>query len=245
MTGSVAGKAPVVCVDGPSGAGKGTLAQSLANTLGWNLLDSGALYRVVGLACLSGGVPLDQAQRVAVVARSLNVTFQPGAEGVSVWLSGEDVTREIRSEEGGTSASTVAALPEVREALLLRQRELARLPGLVADGRDMGTVVFPSADLKIFLTASAEARAERRYHQLQGLGESVSLPRLLSDIEERDARDQARSVSPLSPAGDAIVIDSTPLSAGEVLGKALSLAIDRGLTTEILDPRLDPALISR
>ena len=123
MTGAAAGQAPVICVDGPSGAGKGTLAQSLADTLGWNLLDSGALYRVVGLACLSGGVPLDQARQVAVVARSLDVTFQPGAEGVSVWLSGEDVTREIRSEEGGISASTVAALPEVREALLLRQRE--------------------------------------------------------------------------------------------------------------------------
>ena len=156
---------------------------------------------------------------MAIVARSLDVTFQPGTEGVSVWLSGEDVTREIRSEEGGISASTVAALPEVREALLLRQRELARLPGLVADGRDMGTVVFPSADLKIFLTASAEARAERRYHQLQGRGESVSLPRLLAAIRERDARDESRSASPLVPADDAIVLDSTALSAGEVLGR--------------------------
>ena len=223
MTGMVARKAPVVCVDGPSGAGKGTLAQSLAEALGWNLLDSGALYRVVGLACLSAGVPLDQAQRVAVVARSLDVTFQPSAEGVSVWLSGQNVTREIRSEEGGISASTVAALPEVREALLLRQRELARLPGLVADGRDMGTVVFPSAELKIFLTASAEARAERRYHQLQGRGESVSLPRLLAAIRERDARDESRSASPLVPADDAIVLDSTALSSGEVLGTRCKL----------------------
>ena len=245
MTGVVARKAPVVCVDGPSGAGKGTLAQSLAEALGWNLLDSGALYRVVGLACLSAGVPLDQAQRVAVVARSLDVTFQPSAEGVSVWLSGQNVTREIRSEEGGISASTVAALPEVREALLLRQRELARLPGLVADGRDMGTVVFPSAELKIFLTASAEARAERRYHQLQGRGESVSLPRLLAAIRERDARDESRSASPLVPADDAIVLDSTALSASEVLSRVCELANAREIMGEASEKRLDSAEASR
>ena len=245
MTGVVARKAPVVCVDGPSGAGKGTLAQSLADTLGWNLLDSGALYRVVGLACLSAGVPLDQAQRVAVVARSLDVTFQPGAEGVAVWLSGQNVTREIRSEEGGISASTVAALPEVREALLLRQRELARLPGLVADGRDMGTVVFPSAELKIFLTASAEARAERRYHQLQGRGESVSLPRLLAAIRERDARDESRSASPLVPADDAIVLDSTALTASEVLSRVCELANAREIMGEASEKRLDSAEASR
>ena len=245
MTGMVARKAPVVCVDGPSGAGKGTLAQRLADTLGWKLLDSGALYRVVGLACLSAGVPLDQAQRVAVVARSLDVTFQPGAEGVSVWLSGQNVTRGIRSEEGGISASTVAALPEVREALLLRQRELARLPGLVADGRDMGTVVFPSAELKIFLTASAEARAERRYHQLQGRGESVSLPRLLAAIRERDARDESRSASPLVPADDAIVLDSTALSASEVLSRVCELANAREIMGEASEKRLDSAEASR
>ena len=245
MTGVVARKAPVVCVDGPSGAGKGTLAQSLAEALGWNLLDSGALYRVVGLACLSAGVPLDQAQQVAAVARSLDVTFQPSAEGVSVWLSGQNVTREIRSEEGGISASTVAALPEVREALLLRQRELARLPGLVADGRDMGTVVFPSAELKIFLTASAEARAERRYHQLQGRGESVSLPRLLAAIRERDARDESRSASPLVPADDAIVLDSTALSASEVLSRVCELANAREIMGEASEKRLDSAEASR
>ena len=245
MTKAAAGEAPVICVDGPSGAGKGTLAQSLADTLGWNLLDSGALYRVVGLACLSGGVPLDQARQVAVVARSLDVTFQPGAEGVSVWLSGADVTREIRSEEGGISASTVAALPEVREALLLRQRELARLPGLVADGRDMGTVVFPRADLKVFLTASAETRAERRYHQLQGRGESVSLPRLLAAIMERDARDESRSASPLVPADDAVVLDSTALSAGEVLGRVCELVSAREIMGEASEKRLDSAEASR
>ena len=245
MRGAVAGSAPIICVDGPSGAGKGTLAQSLADTLGWHLLDSGALYRVVGLACLSSGVPLDQAQQVAIVARSLDVTFQSGTEGVSVWLSGEDVTREIRSEEGGTSASTVAALPEVRDALLLRQRELARLPGLVADGRDMGTVVFPSADLKIFLTASAEARAERRYHQLQGRGGSVSLPRLLDAIIARDARDESRSASPLVPADDAIVLDSTALSAGEVLSRVCELASAREIMGDASEKRLDSAEASR
>ena len=245
MTGAAAGQAPVICVDGPSGAGKGTLAQSLADTLGWNLLDSGALYRVVGLACLSGGVPLDQARQVAVVARSLDVIFQPGAEGVSVWLSGEDVTREIRSEEGGISASTVAALPRVRAALLLRQQELARTPGLIADGRDMGTVVFPDAPLKIFLTASAQARAERRLHQLQGMGESVSLPRLLAAIRERDARDESRSASPLVPADDAIVLDSTALSAGEVLSQVCELASAREIMGEASEKRLDSAEASR
>jgi cytidylate kinase len=182
---------------------------------------------------------------VAGVARRLEVTFQPSAEGVSVWLSGEDVTREIRSEEGGIGASTVAALPEVREALLLRQRELARLPGLVADGRDMGTVVFPSADLKIFLTASAEARAERRYHQLQGRGENVSLPRLLAAIIERDARDESRSASPLVPADDAIVLDSTALSAGDVLSRVCELASARKIMGEASEKRLDSAEASR
>jgi cytidylate kinase len=146
-----------------------------------------------------------------------------------VWLSGEDVTSAIRSEEGGADASQVAALEPVRAALLLRQQELARPPGLIADGRDMGTVVFPEASLKIFLTASAEARAERRFHQLQGMGESVSLARLLTDIEQRDARDQSRSVSPLVPAEDAIVIDSTALTADEVLQAASELAKSRKL----------------
>ena len=223
------GAAPVICIDGPSGAGKGTLSQRLATDLDWHLLDSGALYRVVGFAGRLAAVSLEDSDAVAGVARSLDVDFRPTEGGVSVWLAGEDVTANLRTEEGGRDASTVAALPSVREALLLRQQELARPPGLIADGRDMGTVVFPRAPLKIFLTASAEARAERRFHQLQGMGESVSLARLLTDIQQRDARDQSRTVSPLVPAEDAIIIDSTALSADEVLQVARDLAASRDL----------------
>lgn len=223
------GAAPVICIDGPSGAGKGTLSQRLATDLGWHLLDSGALYRVVGFAGRLAAVSLEDSDAVAGIARSLDVDFEPTDGGVSVWLAGEDVTAHLRTEEGGRDASTVAALPAVREALLLRQQELARPPGLIADGRDMGTVVFPRAPLKIFLTASAGARAERRFHQLQGMGESVSLARLLSDIQQRDARDQSRTVSPLVPAEDAIIIDSTALSADEVLQAARDLTAARNL----------------
>lgn len=223
------GAAPVICIDGPSGVGKGTLSQRLATDLGWHLLDSGALYRVVGFAGRLAAVSLEDSDAVAGIARSLDVDFRPTEGGVSVWLAGEDVTAHLRTEEGGRDASTVAALPAVREALLLRQQELARPPGLIADGRDMGTVVFPRAPLKIFLTASAEARAERRFHQLQGMGESVSLARLLTDIQQRDARDQSRTVSPLVPAEDAIIIDSTALSADEVLQAARDLAAARDL----------------
>ena len=223
------GAAPVICIDGPSGAGKGTLSQRLATDLGWHMLDSGALYRVVGFAGRLAAVSLEDSDAVAGIARSLDVDFRPTEGGVSVWLAGGDVTAHLRTEEGGRDASTVAALPAVREALLLRQQELARPPGLIADGRDMGTVVFPRAPLKIFLTASAEARAERRFHQLQGMGESVSLARLLTDIQQRDARDQSRTVSPLVPAEDAIIIDSTSLSADEVLQAARDLAAARNL----------------
>ena len=223
------GTAPVICIDGPSGAGKGVLSQCLAAELGWHLLDSGALYRGVGLAGRQAAVSLEDGDTIAAIARSLDVDFRPTDDGVSVWLAGKDVTAKLRTEEGGRDASTVAALPAVREALLLRQQELARSPGLIADGRDMGTVVFPRAPLKIFLTASAEARAERRFRQLQGMGESVSLARLLIDIQQRDARDQSRAVSPLVPAEDAIVIDSTALSADEVLQAARDLAAARDL----------------
>jgi cytidylate kinase len=223
------GTAPVICIDGPSGAGKGTLSQRLATDLGWHLLDSGALYRVVGFAGRLAAVSLEDSDAVAAIARSLDVDFRPTDDGVAVWLAGKDVTAKLRTEEAGRDASTLAALPAVREALLLRQQELARSPGLIADGRDMGTVVFPRATLKIFLTASAEARAQRRFYQLQGMGESVSLARLLTDIQQRDARDQSRAVSPLVPAGDAIVIDSTALSADDVLQAARDLAAARDL----------------
>ena len=222
---------PVICVDGPSGVGKGTLSLQLADSLGWHLLDSGALYRVLGLACSQSAVPLDDAAAVATVARSLDVRFQSGGDGVRVWLGDSDVTTVIEPRQG-RGASEVAVHVEAREALLLRQRELARLPGLIADGRDMGTVVFPDAPLKIFLTASAEARAERRLLQLQGMGESVSLARLLADIEERDARDRNRAASPLVAAEDAIVVDSTTLTADAVMHLVRDLAVSRGIVEE-------------
>lgn len=223
-------RAPVITVDGPSGAGKGTLCHRLARALGWHLLDSGALYRVTGQACVIEGVSWDDHAAVAEVARHLQVAFETDASGeVKVRYRGEDISRIIRTEEGGRGASTVAAIPAVREALLARQREICRAPGLVADGRDMGTVVFPEAPLKIFLTASAEERARRRYLQLLEKGEDVSLPRLLEDIEERDARDQNRAVAPLVPAEDAVVIDSSRLPIDEVFDRVMAIAHDRGL----------------
>ena len=214
---------PVITVDGPSGAGKGTISHMLAEKLGFRLLDSGALYRVTGQACLQQGVDWNDESRVAEVARTLDVEFRVAQSGeVLVLLAGEDVSRAIRTEEGGRGASTVAALPAVRRALLQRQRDFADgASGLVADGRDMGTVVFPAATCKFYLTASAEERAQRRYDQLIAKGESVSLPRLLEDIEERDLRDSSRDVSPLVPAKDAFVIDSTAKSIATVFAEVL------------------------
>lgn len=226
---------PVICVDGPSGAGKGTLCRQLAQVLDWHLLDSGALYRAVGVACQRADIELGVASEVAEIAAVLEVDFRATEEGVAIWLAEEDVTTDIRSETGGLGASQVALHPEVREVLLAKQRAWARAPGLVADGRDMGTVVFPDAPLKIFLTASAEARAERRFHQLQGMGQDVSLPRLLVDIQERDARDSFRKSSPLMPAGDAILIDSTVLTAEEVVMKVRRLASSRGIVSGTTD----------
>ena len=223
--------ASVVCIDGPSGAGKGTLSLRVAERLNWHLLDSGALYRVLGHACVKAGVPWQDAPGVTGIARQLDVIFEPATDGVRVKLAGEDVTAAIRSEFGGQGASAVAVIPEVREALLARQRELAVAPGLVADGRDMGTTVFPQAALKIFLTASAEARAERRQGQLLARGENVSMRRLLEGIRERDARDSTRDASPLVAAKDAIAIDSTYLSIDEVLDRVLTLVAERGLDT--------------
>jgi cytidylate kinase len=204
---------PVITVDGPSGAGKGTISHMLADRLGWHLLDSGALYRVTGQACLIEGVSWDDQIAVAEVARHLDVVFSLAENGeILVAYKGVDVSAAIRTEEGGRGASTVATIPAVRDALLARQRDFMQLPGLVADGRDMGTVVFRDAPLKFFLTASAAERAERRYNQLIAKGESVSLPRLLADIQERDERDSNRLIAPLVPAEDAIVSSAMPIA---------------------------------
>jgi cytidylate kinase len=223
-------KAPVITVDGPSGSGKGTISQLLAAHLGWHLLDSGALYRVIGQACVIEGVSFEEQGAVADIARNLQVSFRLADNGeVLVAYKGVDVSRDIRTEEGGRGASKVAAIPAVRKALLKRQREFLRPPGLVADGRDMGTVVFQDAPLKIYLTASVSERAERRYNQLIAKGESVSLPRLLRDIEERDERDQSRESSPLVPAEDAIVIDSSATPIADVFERVMHEAKKKGL----------------
>lgn len=213
---------PVITVDGPSGVGKGTISHMLAERLGWHLLDSGALYRVTGQACVIEGVDWEDEQAVAEVARHLDVAFTLSDEGeMLVAYKGIDVSAAIRTEQGGRGASTVAALPAVRAALLARQRDFMQPPGLVADGRDMGTVVFCDAPLKFFLTASAAERAHRRYKQLIAKGESVSLPRLLADIQERDERDSNRSISPLVPAEDAIVIDSSATPIEDVFKRVM------------------------
>ncbi|ENN6983448.1 (d)CMP kinase [Vibrio parahaemolyticus] len=217
---------PVVTVDGPSGAGKGTLCMLLAKKLGFQLLDSGAIYRVLALAAIHHGVDTESEDALVPLATHLDVQFI--AEGdlvegdlVKVILEGEDVSGELRKEETGMAASKVAALPRVREALLRRQRAFEAAPGLVADGRDMGTVVFPSAQAKIFLDASAEERANRRLKQLQDKGLDVRFADLLSEIQERDDRDRNRPVAPLRPAEDALVLDSTSMTIDEVVEKAL------------------------
>ncbi|AOW82177.1 (d)CMP kinase [Vibrio mimicus] len=212
---------PVVTVDGPSGAGKGTLCMLLAKKLGFQLLDSGAIYRVLALAAIHHGVDLESEDALVPLATHLDVQFIAEGELVKVILEGEDVSRELRKEETGMAASKVAALPRVREALLRRQRAFASGTGLVADGRDMGTVVFPSAEAKIFLDASAEERARRRFKQLQLKGLDVKFDALLSEIQERDDRDRNRAVAPLRPAEDALVLDSTSLTIDEVVEQAL------------------------
>ncbi len=218
---------PVVCIDGPSGSGKGTLARRVAEALGFHLLDSGALYRLTALAAARRGVDLEDEAAVAEVAATMQPRFEPTGDGwTRTWLDGDNVTREIRAEEVGMNASRVAALPDVRKALLALQRGFRQSPGLVADGRDMGSVVFPEAPLKIFLTASAEERARRRHKQLKDKGIGANLPALLKDIEARDEQDAQRAASPMVPADDAIVIDSTSLAIEEVTRQVLSRARD-------------------
>lgn len=216
---------PVLTIDGPSGSGKGSITQMVAKRLGWHILDSGALYRLTALAAERAGVALDDAKSLAEIARGLDIEFLASEVGepVKVLLSGEDVSQALRLESTGNSASKVAVLTEVREALLQRQKDFRQAPGLVADGRDMGTVVFPDAPYKVFLTASAQARAERRYTQLKLQGEGVRIATLLREIEQRDARDMGRKAAPLKAADDAVTIDTTAFSIDQVLEKVLSL----------------------
>ena len=221
---------PIVTVDGPSGSGKGTVSRALAKRLGWHLLDSGALYRVTALAAQRAGVDLGNEAEVARVAASLDVQFSEG-EQERVLLAGDDVTHELRTEQCGEAASKVAAMPAVRRALLDRQRAFAVPPGLVADGRDMGTGVFPDALLKVFLTASPEERARRRYKQLIEKGIDVNLHDLSREIAQRDERDANRPVAPLAPAADARIIDSTRMSAEEVTERILQWLREAGVMT--------------
>lgn len=224
------GQVPVITVDGPSGSGKGTICQLLARELGWQLLDSGALYRLVGLAARHHGVELDDQEALVVLAAHLDVQFVAREDDtVQIILEGEEVTDAIRTEAVGKDASIVAALPEVRDALLGRQRAFAELPGLIADGRDMGTVVFPEASLKVYLDASAEERAVRRYNQLINKGLGASLQAILEDIQARDDRDMNRSVAPLKPAADAVILDTTKMSIDEVLAAVMDEARHKGL----------------
>ena len=221
-------RAPVITVDGPSGSGKGTICRRVAAALGFHLLDSGALYRLTGLAGSRAGlVPADEAGHAALAARMGLEFGVDAAGGEKVLLDGELVTDRIRTEEAGNLASIVARYPAVRAALLERQRAFAQPPGLVADGRDMGTVVFPAAELKIFLTASPEERARRRYNQLKDKGLSVSLADLSRDIAERDHRDASRALAPLVAAPDAVSVDSTGVSPEQIVAQVLALARQR------------------
>ncbi len=220
--------APIITIDGPSGSGKGTISRLVADRLGWRLLDSGALYRLVAYAGQKRGLAGHDEPGHADVAEQLDVQFGLGPHGgEQIWLAGEEVSQRIRTEQAGEGASRVAAMPAVRAALLDRQRAFAGPPGLVADGRDMGTVVFPGARLKIFLTASAEERARRRYNQLKDKGLGANLAALSLEIAERDRRDASRAVSALRPADDAVIVDSTAMTIDAVVARVLELAATR------------------
>jgi cytidylate kinase len=229
-------RVPILTIDGPSGSGKGTVSRAAARALGWALLDSGALYRLVALAGRQAGVSLDDGPGLARLAAEFDIRFGAGVAGEEiVWLDGRDVTREIRTETAGNDASKVAALPVVRAALLARQRRFAAPPGLVADGRDMGTVVFPEAQVKIFLTASADERAARRHKQLKEKGVAATLAALSREIAERDQRDITRSTSPLVASDDAVLLDTSGIPVDAVVRRVL----------EIVHERLSPDDLSR
>jgi len=213
----------VLTIDGPSGSGKGTISRLVAEKLGWHLLDSGALYRAVGYAASMEGIDLSDAEAVTRCAESTKIRFRDENGETRVIVNGHDASDDIRTETCGAAASALAAIPNVRTALLEKQRSFRKAPGLVADGRDMGTVIFPDAGLKVFLTASADERARRRYKQLKDKGLSVTLHALLREIQARDTRDAERAVAPLKPASDAVLIDSTGLGIELVVAKVLAL----------------------
>lgn len=220
---------PVVTVDGPGGVGKGTLALKLSQKLGWHLLDSGAIYRAYAIFALNQALDLENEDLLVAKIPEFSMTVNIEDEKVQIYVCNENVTSRLRLEITGSSASIIAKHPKIREALFHYQRDRAVSPGLIADGRDMGTVVFPEAPLKIFLTASAEVRAERRYKELIGAGESVNIAQILGEIQMRDERDQNRSVSPLVPAHDAVIIDTSDSTRDEVFNQVWQLVIDREL----------------
>jgi len=215
---------PVICLDGPSGVGKGTVCLQVAKTLGWHILDSGSLYRLTGLKAFQDGLlestELD-ARRLALLAENLAVEYRQNKGELEIYLDNEEVSSLIRTEEAGSRASIVAVIPQVRAALLTRQRAFSQAPGLVADGRDMGTVVFPDAPVKIFLTASVDERAQRRYKQLKEKGIDVNLASLIEDLRIRDERDMNRAAAPLKPADDAVIIDTTKIGINEVCSQVM------------------------